>query len=297
MKKLEFKLNEFHRDLSKEELIDDLRTVAKGLNLNYVSRSVYEKTGKYSATPFLSNFGSWINALKNAGLEITRDTKDYKKISESELINSVREVSKYLSKDSITTSEYKKYGKYSISIILDRFSSWEKVLKEANLKETGFIKKIESEDLLQEIERLWIKMGRQPTSSDIKNGISKYSLNSFTRRYGSWRNSLETFINYINEDDIKEEEISNNPIKTVTKEKNIVIKTRRTPRDINQRLRFKVLQRDHFKCVYCGRSPATDPAVVLHVDHIIPWSKGGETVIENLQTLCSKCNLGKSDLT
>ncbi|WP_343324290.1 HNH endonuclease signature motif containing protein [Streptococcus sp. Marseille-P8640] len=36
--------------------------------------------------------------------------------------------------------------------------------------------------------------------------------------------------------------------------------------------------------------------VVLHVDHIIPWSKGGETVLGNLQTLCSKCNLGKSDL-
>jgi len=37
-------------------------------------------------------------------------------------------------------------------------------------------------------------------------------------------------------------------------------------------------------------------SVTLHADHIKPWSKGGETVIENLQTLCSKCNIGKSDL-
>ncbi len=33
--------------------------------------------------------------------------------------------------------------------------------------------------------------------------------------------------------------------------------------------------------------------VELHVDHVIPWSKGGPTVFEHLQTLCNKCNLGK----
>lgn len=70
----------------------------------------------------------------------------------------------------------------------------------------------------------------------------------------------------------------------------------RTTRSISQRLRYKVLSRDNFKCCACGASPAKDPSVELHVDHIIPWSKGGETVLDNLQTLCSKCNIGKSDL-
>lgn len=76
----------------------------------------------------------------------------------------------------------------------------------------------------------------------------------------------------------------------------IKVQRRKTVRDIDLRLRFKVMHRDNFKCCKCGASPAKDPSVELHVDHIIPWSKGGETVIENLQTLCSKCNLGKSDL-
>jgi len=61
-------------------------------------------------------------------------------------------------------------------------------------------------------------------------------------------------------------------------------------------MRFKILKRDNFKCCACGSSPAKDPSVELHVDHIIPWSKGGETIIDNLQTLCSKCNLGKGDM-
>ena len=67
-------------------------------------------------------------------------------------------------------------------------------------------------------------------------------------------------------------------------------------RSISDKLRYAVLKRDHFKCCACGASPAKDPSVELHVDHIIPWSKGGDTSLDNLQTLCSKCNLGKSDL-
>lgn len=67
-------------------------------------------------------------------------------------------------------------------------------------------------------------------------------------------------------------------------------------RDPSTRLRFEVLARDKFTCRFCGASPSKDPAVTLHIDHIFPWSKGGKTTLDNLQTLCSKCNLGKSDL-
>lgn len=67
-------------------------------------------------------------------------------------------------------------------------------------------------------------------------------------------------------------------------------------RKISDKLRYQVLKRDNFKCCACGVSPAKDPSIELHIDHIIPWSKGGETSIDNLQTLCSKCNLGKSNL-
>ena len=69
----------------------------------------------------------------------------------------------------------------------------------------------------------------------------------------------------------------------------------RTQRAPSIRLRFDILKRDNFKCCACGASPSKDPSVELHVDHIIPWSKGGETTQENLQTLCSKCNGGKSN--
>lgn len=70
----------------------------------------------------------------------------------------------------------------------------------------------------------------------------------------------------------------------------------KTRREVSLTMRFQVMKRDNFRCCICGASPAKDPSIELHIDHIIPWSKGGETELDNLQTLCSKCNLGKGDI-
>ncbi|AGW90314.1 HNH endonuclease [Cupriavidus sp. DF5525] len=58
-------------------------------------------------------------------------------------------------------------------------------------------------------------------------------------------------------------------------------------------LRFQVLERDDGRCCSCGRSPTN--GVTLHVDHIVPFSTGGLTILSNLQTLCNECNLGKGN--
>ena len=62
---------------------------------------------------------------------------------------------------------------------------------------------------------------------------------------------------------------------------------------IPAQLRFTVLQRDGFRCRYCGRT-AAEPGVVLHVDHVVPLVAGGATSEDNLMTACSECNLGKA---
>lgn len=187
-----------------------------------------------------------------------------------------------------------------------RFGKWNDFLTKAGLEPTGFCKdKITEQECFDEIERMWRLLGRQPTATDVTKGnICKYSIDTFKRRFGGWRKALGAFIVYINDTDNEYEPCS--PDTTTVKDitSNNVVDTNgeitppkhRTTRNINARLRFRVLARDNFKCCACGASPAKDPSVELHVDHIIPWAKGGETEIENLQTLCSKCNLGKSDL-
>jgi 5-methylcytosine-specific restriction endonuclease McrA len=66
----------------------------------------------------------------------------------------------------------------------------------------------------------------------------------------------------------------------------------RVPRDIHRRriTRKAVLARDSWTCQYCGASKHT-----LTVDHVIPRSRGGESVWENIVASCAPCNRKKGN--
>lgn len=64
---------------------------------------------------------------------------------------------------------------------------------------------------------------------------------------------------------------------------------------MTKKLRESIKERDNFTCCNCGNSTHVEPNLLLEIDHIIPVAKGGQTVEDNLQTLCWKCNRAKSD--
>ena len=63
---------------------------------------------------------------------------------------------------------------------------------------------------------------------------------------------------------------------------------------LTKELRREIMIRDNYTCQICGKYMPDE--IGLHVDHIIPISKGGKTVPSNLQVLCSKCNGRKSNV-
>ena len=61
-------------------------------------------------------------------------------------------------------------------------------------------------------------------------------------------------------------------------------------RPIPSDVKLAVWKRDNGRCVLCGR---TDN---LHFDHVVPFSRGGSSLVaENIQLLCARHNLAKSD--
>lgn len=66
----------------------------------------------------------------------------------------------------------------------------------------------------------------------------------------------------------------------------------RSRASLKKSLRFAVLRRDSFRCVYCGADASNGK---LHVDHVKPVSLGGTDDELNLVTACESCNLGKSN--
>lgn len=56
---------------------------------------------------------------------------------------------------------------------------------------------------------------------------------------------------------------------------------------VTNKMRFFIYNRDGYRCRRCGKRGDFNN---LEIDHILPISKGGKSIVGNLQTLCESCN-------
>lgn len=63
-------------------------------------------------------------------------------------------------------------------------------------------------------------------------------------------------------------------------------------RIFDQDMKLTAYTRQQGRCAICGKPFKLEE---MEGDHIVPWSKGGKTTLENLQMLCKTCNLKKSN--
>ena len=131
--------------------------------------------------------------------------------------------------------------------------------------------KYSDHELLNDVLRVYKLLGEKGLSKREYDRLSKFGMDTVIGRFGSWN---------------KAKQILNLPITESCKHKK-----KESPRKPSAKLRVRVLKRDGFRCVYCGHG--VDDGAKLQVDHIHLYSRGGLTVEENLQVLCSLCNIGK----
>jgi len=211
---------------------------------------------------------------------------------DQELLDDLKKVADQIGMGKVTRDQYDQKGKFHSGTLFNRFGTWNKALEKAGLKIT-VKKNLSEKELFENIEEVWIKLGRQPLYEEIKNPLSKYSPKPYEKRFGTWRKGLEAFIEYIN---FNKEEVQETEENEQGKKKSDTVEIaskHKTKRNISERLKVQVLMRDGNKCKICGITVTGED---IHFDHKKPWSKGGETVLENLQVLCARHNLAKGNL-
>lgn len=292
-----FELKPYNRNVSSSELIADLKSVASVLQRATISRAEYDKLGKFSAATLRKRFGGWLNALQQAGLPPTRDYFT----TDEQLLDELKRVADLPGVGVLSKETFNKHKKISnITKIAHRFGSWSQALKTAGLTLASSQIRYSTNDLFENLLNVWTHYGRQPSSVEIGIAPSVISRHTYAGHFGTWRKALEAFVARMNrgeKESAKEEKLADPNQRLLTPERGELKSeiSLSEKRGIGLSLRYKVFSRDKFKCVGCGTSPATNQSCVLHVDHILPFSKGGKTTIENLQTLCGSCNLGKGN--
>lgn len=204
-------------------------------------------------------------------------------VADQEILADMRHASQLAGTNVLSQRLYSEFGRYDPTTASRRFGSWNKAIAAAGLQIANEIN-ISDERLFENLMLLWEHYGRQPRRAELARLPSRISQGAYRRRFHSWMDALTQFVAYANAQDTRPP----NPAEAAS--------GHRTGRDPSLRMRFRVLKRDNFCCRACGASPALTPGLSLHVDHIKAWSRGGETVDENLQTLCEGCNLGKSNM-
>lgn len=165
-----------------EVLIDRLREFADEIG-ETPSSTRMDKEGPHTAKTYQNHFGTWNDALEQAGLRPNKQ----RGISDEELLSELNRL--YNEKGWTPTGhDMDLRGEYSKSTLIRRFGSWEAALQEAGV-DGDRRPKIAKEDLLQELKRIAQKENREPRTVDMK-AYGEYSTQVYLERFGSWANAV-----------------------------------------------------------------------------------------------------------
>ena len=288
---MKYELEPDNRNCADQVLLDDLRDIANRLAKATLTKEEYDKHGRFHSATVRKRFGTWNAALELSGLIVQKRMN----IPHEEMLADLKKVAEIVGTQGVSKTSFTQLGNFSPETVAKRFGSWTLALAAAGLETSANWKpKVAVDELFMNMANVWEHVGRQPKQSDFRPPTSKYHEATYTNRFGSWRKALEAFVEATNAPETADSEAISD-VAEIPYIKPIPTK-KRTNRNPSWRLRFLVHRRDKFRCCACGTSPASQVGVTLVIDHIKAWSDGGETVIDNLQTLCEPCNGGKSDL-
>ena len=280
-------------DYSDEALLAEVRRVFLAFKGKRLTQEKFNEVSRVHASTLRKRFGPWQDVLDRAGISESMAPRA-RRLTRELVLNEIHAYAAESDGRPPRLEEIAQRLRADRGTIGRKFGRWSDLLTAVGMKPVPLGRRYSDEECFENIVTLWTHYGRQPNFAELNRPPSSVGSKAYVRRWGGWRSALAAFIKYVEQSaDSSKNEV---PVTSIRPEVSTEAANERAtsePRSINLALRYKILSRDRFRCQVCGRSPAKDLNVELHVDHIIPWSKGGANTEENLRTLCFDCNLGK----
>ena len=275
-------------EYSDDAIVAELRRVASELGGRRLTMSAFNSRARVHSSTVHARFGSWRLALDRAGIDKSIAPRPARLTREAVLDAIKRYVVEHPNMVPTQRIIAAQLG-IDAGSITRKIGKWQQLLSEVGQDPVPLGRRYTDDECFENVLGLWTHYGRQPHFAELKQPPSRVGAKAYVLRWGGWRRALAAFVARANdpEADARHDSEPARESAAVADPPTVV------PRSISLSLRFKILQRDRFRCVACGRSPAKEGNVELHVDHIVPWSRGGQNVEANLRTLCFDCNLGK----
>lgn len=199
----------------------------------------------------------------------------------------IQRVASIIGSDKLTRAAFDQHALCNSAALEDRFGSWSQALARADFAVVPRGRRHSDEDYFENLLTVWTHFGRQPFYREMDSPPSRITAGAYEKKFGTWRQALAAFISQVNG--------PRAPAKVKLEEQSSAhqMVVQRRPQKLSLGIRYEILRRDRFRCVLCGRSPATHPQLTLHVDHIDHRSRGGSNDPSNLRTLCNECNIGR----
>lgn len=284
-------------------ILSELRRVAEALPDGAITRTVMEMYGRVSMKKISQRFGSLAEALEAAGLSHrttgrikTRGGHAATGMSDATVLASLQSLATRLGRNELTGDDINECLPFSEGILRKRWGSLKAAFEAAGLKTTNAGRRYSDEECFDNLLAVWTHYGRPPMHKEMSRSPSFVGGKAYILRFGTWNKALAAFIERVKQDrdpgpdswSAQEDVLEQTTLKNR-------VSSSEDRREIPLGLRFRILYRDRFKCVLCGDRPARNPECFLHVDHILPWSRGGKTREDNLRTLCEICNVGRGN--
>lgn len=168
--------------IAEEDLLADLQRIGDEFDQRPTAALVNEY-GTYWASTYRDHFGSWRNALEQAGFEVPEQYQA--PIDDDDLLAELRRLADQLghppSHDEMDTA-----GMYSPRTYQRRFDEWDDALAAAGLESSGLTR----EKLVAELRRLADELGHEPTTDDM-NTHGKHSPGTYYEYFDSWTAALD----------------------------------------------------------------------------------------------------------